>query len=68
MTGAHFRVIPLTPGQTPPHEMDIAADSDAALAMPAATEAAYKNLVAETGALFGSRHYRDYHFLFTLER
>jgi predicted metalloprotease with PDZ domain len=26
----------------------------------------YKNLVAETGALFGSRHYRDYHFLFTL--
>jgi predicted metalloprotease with PDZ domain len=26
----------------------------------------YKNLVVETGALFGSRHYRDYHFLFTL--
>lgn len=26
----------------------------------------YKNLVAETGALFGSRHYRDYHFLLTL--
>jgi predicted metalloprotease with PDZ domain len=66
LTGAHFRVIPLTPGQTPPHEMDIAADSDAALAMPVATGAAYKNLVAETGALFGSRHYRDYHFLFTL--
>ena len=26
----------------------------------------YKNVVAETGALFGSRHYRDYHFLYTL--
>ena len=26
----------------------------------------YKNLVAETGALFGSRHYRNYHFLLTL--
>ena len=44
----------------------MAADSEAALAMPAATEAEYRNLVAETGALFGSRHYRDYHFLLTL--
>jgi predicted metalloprotease with PDZ domain len=26
----------------------------------------YTNLVAETGKLFGSRHYRDYHFLLTL--
>ena len=26
----------------------------------------YKNLVEETGALFGSRHYRSYHFLLTL--
>ena len=26
----------------------------------------YKNLVKEAGALFGSRHYRGYHFLFTL--
>jgi predicted metalloprotease with PDZ domain len=26
----------------------------------------YKNLVKETGALLGSRHYRDYHFLYTL--
>ena len=66
LTGAHFRVIPLTPGEKISHEMDIAADSEAALAMPAATETEYKNLVAETGALFGSRHYRDYHFLFTL--
>ena len=24
------------------------------------------NLVAESGKLFGARHYRDYHFLFTL--
>ena len=26
----------------------------------------YKRLVAETGALYGARHYRDYHFLLTL--
>jgi predicted metalloprotease with PDZ domain len=28
--------------------------------------AAYQKLVAETGALFGARHYRQYHFLYTL--
>src|SRR6202023_2608705 len=26
----------------------------------------YKNLVKEAGALFGSRHFRSYHFLLTL--
>ena len=26
----------------------------------------YKKLVQETGALFGARHYRDYHFLLSL--
>jgi predicted metalloprotease with PDZ domain len=66
LAGDHFRAIDLAPGQNPPHELDIAADSEAALAVPAATEAEYGNLVAETGALFGSRHYRDYHFLLTL--
>ena len=29
-------------------------------------EAAYRDLVAETGALFGARHYRHYDFLLTL--
>lgn len=66
LAGHFFRVIQLTPGQTPPHEMDIAADSEADLAMTPETEAHYRQLVAETGALFGVRHYRDYHFLVTL--
>jgi len=66
LAGEHFRAIELSPGQNPSHELDIAADSEPALAVPAATEAEYRNLVAETGALFGSRHYRDYHFLLTL--
>jgi predicted metalloprotease with PDZ domain len=64
--GRYFRVIDLTPGQAPPHEMDIAADSQTALAMPPEMEKAYRRLVAETGALFGARHYREYHFLVTL--
>jgi predicted metalloprotease with PDZ domain len=66
LTGRYFRVIDLTPGQTPLHEIDLAADSEAALAMTFETQAHFKKLVAEAGALFGSRHYRDYHFLVTL--
>ncbi len=65
--GEYFKVLALTaPGQTPPHEMDIAADSPAALAMPADTEQEYRNLVSEARTLFGATHYRDYHFLLSL--
>ena len=66
LAGRYFRAIQLTPGQTPSHEIDMAADSAEALDMPEETQTEYKRLVAETGALFGSRHYRDYHFLLTL--
>jgi predicted metalloprotease with PDZ domain len=66
LAGKYFRAIQLTPGQNPPHEIDIAADSAAALAMTPDTELHLHNLIAEAGALFGSRHYRDYHFLLTL--
>ena len=38
ITGKYFRTIQLTPGENPPHFMDIAADSAAALAMPPDTE------------------------------
>jgi predicted metalloprotease with PDZ domain len=66
ISGKYYRAIQLTPGQTPPHEIDIAADSSAALAMTPDTELHLHNLVVEAGALFGVRHYRDYHFLLTL--
>src|SRR6202167_2433536 len=66
LAGRYFREIQLTPGQNPPHYIDIAADSEAALAMTPETEMHLHQLVAEAGALFGSRHYRDYHFLLTL--
>ena len=42
------------------------ADSAAALEMSPAVQKSMTNLVAESGKLFGARHYRDYHFLFTL--
>jgi predicted metalloprotease with PDZ domain len=66
LAGRYFRVVQLTPGETPSHEIDIAADSAAALAITPETELHFRRLVAETGTLFGVRHYRDYHFLLTL--
>ena len=44
----------------------MAADSDRALEVPPEVMANFSNLVKETGALFGARHYRNYHFLYTL--
>ena len=67
IAGAHYRRIDLTTApDTPTHVMDLVAESEGDLAMSAEDLAAYKKLVAETGALFGSRHYREYHFLYTL--
>lgn len=66
ISGKYFRAVQLTPGETPSHEVDIAADSPAALEMSPDTQAELHQLVEEAGALFGSRHYRDYHFLLTL--
>jgi predicted metalloprotease with PDZ domain len=66
LAGANYRAVPLpTPG-SPPQELDIAADSAAALEIPEESVAGYTRLMAETGMLFGANHYRDYHFLLTL--
>ncbi|HVJ04894.1 MAG TPA: hypothetical protein VM578_04440 [Candidatus Saccharimonadales bacterium] len=64
--GQYLKKVPLQPGKTPAHEMDIIADSSAALEMSSQQVKAFDNLVAEAGALYGARHYRDYHFLLTL--
>ncbi|HEU5235925.1 MAG TPA: hypothetical protein VFU37_02220, partial [Pyrinomonadaceae bacterium] len=64
ITGANFRKITLE--STPLHEMDIAADSPAALEAKPETLRGWQNLVKEAAALYGGRHYRVYHFLLTL--
>ncbi|MCC7074396.1 MAG: M61 family metallopeptidase [Deltaproteobacteria bacterium] len=48
------------------HSIFLVADSPGALEVPADTVTQWKQLVAETGAMFGSRHYRHYEFLLTL--
>ncbi|HEV2388021.1 MAG TPA: hypothetical protein VGS20_12285 [Candidatus Acidoferrales bacterium] len=62
--GQYTRVVPLA--GNPVQEIDIAADKPEDLAMSPERVRQYKQLIAETGSLFGSRHYRDYHFLLTL--
>ncbi len=66
LAGVYYRALQLTPGQTPNHEIDMAAESEAELQMTPEWKQGFTRLVAETGALFGARHYRDYHFLLTL--
>ena len=67
IAGKHYRRIDLTTAsESPAHQMDLVADSEADLAMKPEDLAAYHKLVSETGALFGARHYRQYHFLYTL--
>lgn len=64
ITGEFLKVVPLA--QDPPTELDIAADSAAALDPPAEVWDHYKSLVEQAQKLFGAHHYRDYHFLYTL--
>ncbi len=67
IAGQCLRVVNVTPpGEPIHHEMDIAADSEAALDISPTLVDDYTNVVAQTWALFGTRHYRDYHFLLTL--
>jgi predicted metalloprotease with PDZ domain len=64
LAGRHFRTVEL--GGTPAVHLHLAADSEAALDIPAATTAQLRKLVQETAALFGATHYDEYHFLWTL--
>jgi predicted metalloprotease with PDZ domain len=64
ITGEYFRVVPLA--ENPRQEMDIAADSAAALDVPAEFFDRYKNLTDQAKKLFGAQHFRDYHFLYSL--
>jgi predicted metalloprotease with PDZ domain len=64
ITGEFLKVVKLA--DDPHTEMDIAADSAAALSPPEEVWDHYKSLVAQTNKLFGAHHYRDYHFLYTL--
>ncbi len=62
--GAHYRTVPLSKDGR--HQLDIVADSEAALALTPDSEKAYQHLITQTNLLFGARHYNQYHFLLSL--
>jgi predicted metalloprotease with PDZ domain len=67
ITGEFLKVLRLnSPQGSPAVEMDIAADSRAALQFLPGVEDHLKQLPMEAVALFGGTHYRDYHFLLSL--
>jgi predicted metalloprotease with PDZ domain len=63
--GAHTRRVSLATNG-PAVTLDLAADSEAALALPPESEAGFRQLVTEARALFGAEHYGSYDFLYTL--
>ncbi|HEY4750239.1 MAG TPA: hypothetical protein VIH60_07625 [Steroidobacteraceae bacterium] len=67
--GRYARRIEL-PGSAPlpelKHAISLVADSEAALSVPGDFAAGYGRLVAQAGALFGTRMYRHYTWLLTL--
>ena len=66
LAGVNFRRVDLAPGAATPQYLDMAADSPEALAIPDDQVAKLRQLMSEAYALFGARHYREYHFLLTL--
>ena len=67
LAGQYMKVVPLTASdENPPAELDLAADSPAALEAPQELWEHHRNLVKQAGLLFGARHYTNYHFLLTL--
>src|SRR5215471_7714364 len=67
IAGQWYRQIQLSAaGETPAHVIDMVGESEESLQMTDQDLASYKQLVAETGKLFGARHYEKYHFLWTL--
>jgi len=64
LTGQYFKKFDL--GGDRKHTLNVAADSAAALDAKPETIQHFKNLVTETGVLYGARHYNHYDFLLTL--
>ena len=65
IAGEYFRVVPLDTSSRP-IEVDLVADSAASLDAPAELTQKWKRLAQEADAMFGARHFNNYHFLLTL--
>lgn len=67
IAGAIYRQVQITPAGEPlTHVVDMVGESEEAIQITDRDIASLKRLVAETGKLFGARHYTKYTFLLTL--
>jgi predicted metalloprotease with PDZ domain len=67
IAGAIYRQVQINPpGEALTHVVDMVGESDEAIQITDKDVASLKQLVAETGKLFGARHYTKYTFLLTL--
>jgi predicted metalloprotease with PDZ domain len=67
IAGAIYRQVQINPpGEQITHVVDMVGESDEAVQITDKDIASLKQLVAETGRLFGARHYGKYTFLLTL--
>jgi len=64
--GRFFRRVTLLESAGFSNELDVVADQARDLAIAPGIVQDYKNLIAETDALYGARHWSNYHFLLTL--
>lgn len=66
IAGQYFHEFPLASEITPKHYIDVVSDEARDSELRPEFLAEVSNLVRETGAMYGSRHYNAYHFLLTL--
>ncbi|HKV93996.1 MAG TPA: M61 family peptidase [Candidatus Angelobacter sp.] len=67
IAGEFYREVQITPpGEPITHVIDMVGESAEAIEITDKDIASLKLLVAQTGKLFGARHYTKYHFLLTL--
>ncbi|HET9838803.1 MAG TPA: M61 family peptidase [Candidatus Angelobacter sp.] len=67
IAGAIYRQVQLTPpGEPITHVIDMVGESEEAIAITDKDVVSLRQLVVETGRLFGARHYTKYHFLLIL--
>jgi predicted metalloprotease with PDZ domain len=67
IAGSIYRQVQITPpGEPLTHVVDMVGESDEAIQITDKDIASLKQLVVETGKLFGARHYTKYTFLLTL--
>src|SRR5438270_1384741 len=67
IAGAIYRQVQIAPAGEPlTHVVDMVGESEEAIQITDKDLASLKQLVSETGRLFGARHYTKYHFLLIL--